>query len=119
PIVVAMPKALAVKLAGSGITSQPSWDNLLGASGRFAGGAVTKNTTVPPGLVKLVVADPTLNAAGMATLTLVYTLLARDPNKNTVFTGMVRTVQHSTSTTVDAAFRNFKANAKGQFPVVL
>jgi hypothetical protein len=52
-------------------------------------------------------------------LTLVSTLLASDPNRNTIFTGMVRTVQHSTAPTVDAAFRDFTANAKGEFPVVL
>ncbi len=119
PLVVAMPKSLASRLSGSGMLSQPSWDNLLSVVGAIPGGAVTKNQTIPAGTIKFVVPDPTRNATGMAALMLTNTLLASDPNKSSIFTGIVRTVQHNTVDTVTALFKNFGPNAKGQFPVAL
>ena len=68
--------------------TSPSWDNLLTAAGGMPGGAVTKNQTIPAGTIRLTVPDPTRNASGMAALMLTNTLLASDPNKNAIFTGI-------------------------------
>lgn len=119
PLVVAMPKSLTGQLAKTGMLSNPSWDNLLAAVGGLPGGAVTKNQTIPAGLIKFSVPDPTHNAAGMSALMLTNELLASDPNKQTIFTGIVRTVQHAVTPTVDSQFVKFGPDARGRFPVAL
>jgi hypothetical protein len=119
PIVVAMPGPLAAKLKASGITGQPSWDNLLSAAGGLPGGAVTKNQTIPANLIRLSVPDPTRNASGMASLMLTRALLESDPNARTIFTGIVRTVQNATTPTVAAQFTSFNPDARGRYPVLL
>ena len=119
PIVVGLPQSLAVQLKRQGITASPSWDNLLKAAGGTAGGAVTKNQMIPAGTVRLVVPDPMRNAAGMGSLMVTSTLLANDPNRDSIFTGIVRTVRESTVPTVEAQFEAFGQNTGGKKPISL
>ncbi|MGP4029662.1 substrate-binding domain-containing protein [Actinomadura sp. 3N407] len=119
PIVVGLPQSLALQLKKQGITASPSWDNLLKAAGGVAGGAVTKNQMIPPGTVRLVVPDPMRNAAGMGSLMVTSTLLANDPNRDSIFTGIVRTVRESTVPTVDAEFEAFRKKSGGKQPISL
>ncbi|TYB45621.1 substrate-binding domain-containing protein [Actinomadura chibensis] len=119
PIVVGLPQSLAQQLKQQGITAAPSWDNLLKAAGGVAGGAVTKNQMIPAGTVRLVVPDPTKNAAGMGSLMITSTLLANDPNRDTIFTGIVRTVRESTVPTVAAEFEQFRKGRAGKQPISL
>lgn len=119
PIVVGLPQTLAAQLKKQGITASPSWDNLLKAAGGVAGGAVTKNQMIPAGSVRLVVPDPTKNAAGMGSLMITSTLLANDPNRDSIFTGIVRTVRESTVPTVAAEFSHFRKGRAGKQPISL
>jgi hypothetical protein len=119
PLVVAMPATLAAGLKKQGILSTPSWDNLLTAAGGIPGGAVTKNQTIPADKIRLSVPDPTRNASGMASLMLLHTLLQSDPNADTIFTGIVKTVQSATTATVSAQYKSLKPDARGRFPVLL
>ncbi|TDC46225.1 VWA domain-containing protein [Actinomadura sp. KC345] len=119
PIVVGLPQPLAVQLKQQGVTASPSWDNLLKAAGGVAGGAVTKNQMIPPGKVRLVVPDPMRNAAGMGSLMVTSTLLANDPNRDSIFTGIVRTVRESTVPTVQAEFETFNKKTGGKQPISL
>ncbi|MFA1548360.1 substrate-binding domain-containing protein [Actinomadura chokoriensis] len=119
PIVVGLPQSLAVQLKKQGITASPSWDNLLKAAGGVAGGAVTKNEMIPAGSVRLVVPDPMKNAAGMGSLMVTSMLLANDPNRDSIFTGIVRTVRESTVPSVDAEFAAFRKNQGGKKPISL
>ncbi|WP_243711277.1 substrate-binding domain-containing protein [Actinomadura sp. KC216] len=119
PIVVGLPQSLAAKLKQQGITASPSWDNLLKAAGGVAGGAVTKNQMIPAGSVRLVVPDPMKNAAGMGSLMITNTLLANDPNRDSIFTGIVRTVRESTVPDVAAEFTHFRKGRTGKQPISL
>ncbi|MEV3923206.1 substrate-binding domain-containing protein [Actinomadura coerulea] len=119
PIVVGLPRTLAVELKKQGITASPSWDNLLKAAGGVAGGAVTKNQMIPAGSVRLVVPDPMRNAAGMGSLMVTSTLLANDPNRDSIFTGIVRTVRESTVPNVKAEFEHFRKDRTGKQPISL
>jgi hypothetical protein len=119
PLVVAMPATLATALNKAGILSTPSWDNLLTAAGGMPGGAVTKNQTIPADKIQLSVPDPTRNGSGMAALMMLRTLLQSDPNADTIFTGIVRTVQHATTPTVAAQYKSLRPDARGRFPVLL
>ncbi|TMQ90263.1 VWA domain-containing protein [Actinomadura soli] len=119
PIVVGLPQSLAAKLKQQGITASPSWDNLLKAAGGVAGGAVTKNQMIPAGSVRLVVPDPMKNAAGMGSLMITSTLLANDPNRDSIFTGIVRTVRESTVPDVAAEFTHFRKGRTGKQPISL
>ncbi|HXA63221.1 MAG TPA: substrate-binding domain-containing protein, partial [Streptosporangiaceae bacterium] len=117
PLVVAMATPLATQLKG--VLAAPSWNSLLSAAGGVPGGAVTKNPLIPAGLIKLSVPDPTRNASGMAALMLTHALLASDPKQRTIFTGIVRTVQHSTTPTVADQFTSLGKDDRGQYPVLL
>ncbi|MFC5750439.1 substrate-binding domain-containing protein [Actinomadura rugatobispora] len=119
PVVVALPRTLAASLARQGVTAAPSWDNLLNAAGGTAGGAVTKNAVIPPGSVRLLVPDPARVAAGMHALVLTDILLANDPNKDSIFTGIVRTARESTLPTVESQFTRFRPAATGRQPIAL
>ncbi|WP_131756320.1 substrate-binding domain-containing protein, partial [Actinomadura fibrosa] len=119
PIVVGLPQTLAAQLKKQGITASPSWDNLLKAAGGVAGGAVTKNQMIPAGSVRLIVPDPTRNAAGMGSLMITSMLLANDPNKESIFTGIVRTVRESTVPNVQAQFTHFRKGRTGKQPISL
>jgi extracellular solute-binding protein/von Willebrand factor type A domain-containing protein len=119
PIVVGMPRTLAGLLKQQGITASPSWDNLLNAAGGTPGGAVTKNKTIPAKLVRLYVPEPTRNAAGMGALTLTNTLLTNDPNKDAIFTGIIRTVRENTAPSVKAQFASFGKDRQGRYPIAL
>ncbi|MEU5881458.1 substrate-binding domain-containing protein [Spirillospora sp. NPDC047279] len=119
PIVVALPRTLAVQLKSQGVTASPSWDNLLKAAGGVEGGAVTKNQMIPKDSVRLLVPDPARNAAGLGALMITNTLLANDPNKESIFAGIVRTARESTRPTVQAQFSQFKPGRKGQQPIAL
>ncbi|TDD23623.1 VWA domain-containing protein [Actinomadura sp. KC06] len=119
PIVVGLPQSLAAQLKQQGITASPSWDNLLKAAGGVAGGAVTKNQMIPAGSVRLVVPDPMKNAAGMGSLMITNTLLANDPNRDSIFTGIVRTVRESTVPNVAAEFTHFRKGRTGKQPISL
>ncbi|XVQ10594.1 substrate-binding domain-containing protein [Spirillospora sp. CA-255316] len=119
PIVVGLPRSLAASLSRQGVTATPSWDNLLNAAGGTAGGAVTKNAMIPPGTVRLLVPDPARNAAGMHALVLTDILLANDPNKGAIFTGIVRTARESTLPTVEAQFTRFQPTGTGKRPIAL
>ncbi|MGH3243874.1 MAG: substrate-binding domain-containing protein, partial [Spirillospora sp.] len=119
PIVVGLPQSLASQLKQQGITASPSWDNLLKAAGGVAGGAVTKNQMIPAGSVRLVVPDPMRNAAGMGSLMITSTLLANDPNRDSIFTGIVRTVRESIVPNVPAEFTHFRKGRSGKQPISL
>lgn len=119
PIVVGLPQSLAAQLQKQGITASPSWDNLLKAAGGVAGGAVTKNQMIPAGSVRLVVPDPMKNAAGMGSLMVTSMLLANDPNRDSIFTGIVRTVRESTVPTVESEFAAFRKGQTGKKPISL
>ncbi len=119
PIVVGLPQSLALQLKKEGITASPSWDNLLKAAGGVAGGAVTKNQMIPAGAVRLVVPDPMKNAAGMGSLMVTSMLLANDPNRDSIFTGIVRTVRESTVPSVESEFAAFRKDKGGKKPISL
>ncbi|WP_242904646.1 substrate-binding domain-containing protein [Actinomadura terrae] len=119
PIVVGLPQTLAEQLKRSGVTATPSWDNLLKAAGGVAGGAVTKNQMIPAGSVRLLVPDPTRNAAGMGSLMITSALLANDPNKESIFTGIVRTVRESIVPDVEEQFTHFRKDRTGKQPISL
>ncbi|MFI0352981.1 substrate-binding domain-containing protein [Actinomadura sp. 9N407] len=119
PIVVALPRTLAAGLKARGVTAAPSWDNLLQAAGGTAGGAVTKNQMIPPGSVRLLVPDPARDASGMTALVITDILLANDPNKGSIFTGIVRTVRESTQPSVQAQFAQFKPQRTGKRPIAI
>ncbi|MUN38558.1 VWA domain-containing protein [Actinomadura sp. NEAU-AAG5] len=119
PIVVGLPRTLAAQLKRSGVTAAPSWDNLLKAAGGVAGGAVTKNQMIPAGSVRLLVPDPTRNAAGMGSLMITSALLANDPNKESIFTGIVRTVRESIVPDVEEQFTHFRKDRTGKQPISL
>jgi hypothetical protein len=119
PLVVAMPQALAGRLERQGTISNPSWDNLLSAAGAFAGGAVTKNQTIPANLIRIQILDPSLNSAGMESLILTRLLLTNDPNADTIFTAIVRSVRDSTSPNTKALFASFERDRAGRYPVLL
>ncbi|MFC4911474.1 substrate-binding domain-containing protein [Actinomadura gamaensis] len=119
PLVVGLPGSLAAQLHRQGITATPSWDNLLKAAGGTQGGGVTKNQMIPAGAVKLLVPDPSRNAAGMAGLMVTNTLLNNDPNKDSIFTGIVRTVRESTVPTVQDQFKQFHKGQRARQPVAL
>ncbi|MFB4299260.1 substrate-binding domain-containing protein [Actinomadura sp. NTSP31] len=119
PIVVGLPQSLAVQLKKQGVTASPSWDNLLKAAGGVAGGAVTKNQMIPAGSVRMVVPDPTKNAAGMGSLLITSMLLANDPNRDSIFTGIVRTVRENLVPSVSAEFTHFRKDRTGKQPISL
>ncbi|SEG56753.1 von Willebrand factor type A domain-containing protein [Thermomonospora echinospora] len=119
PIVVGMPQTLAASLRNQGVIANPSWDNLLNAAGGTTGGAVTKNQVIPAGSVRLFVPDPTRNAVGMGSLLLTNTLLANDPNREAIFTGIVRTMRENTTPSVKAQFASFRKDRKGRYPIAL
>ena len=119
PIVVGLPQTLATQLKQQGITATPSWDNLLKAAGGTAGGGVTKNQMIPAGSVRLLVPDPARNGAGMGALMVTNTLLTNDPNREAIFTGIVRTVRESMLPTVNAQFAQFRKGRTGKQPISL
>ncbi|MFB4315103.1 substrate-binding domain-containing protein [Actinomadura sp. 21ATH] len=119
PIVVGLPQTLAVQLKRQGVTATPSWDNLLKAAGGTAGGGVTKNQMISPGTVRLMTPDPVRNGAGMGALMVTSTLLTNDPNRESIFTGIVRTVRESTTPTVEAQFDLFRKGRTGKQPISL
>ncbi|RAY11875.1 hypothetical protein DPM19_28295 [Actinomadura craniellae] len=119
PLVVGMPQSLAAQLRRAGVIGNPSWDNLLKAAGGTAGGAVTKNQMIPPNLVRLYMADPTRNAAGIGTLALTNILLTNDPNRDAIFTGMVRTVRENITPSVQAQYTSLKRDRQGRYPVII
>lgn len=119
PIVVGLPRSLAVQLKKQGVTASPSWDNLLKAAGGVAGGAVTKNQMIPAGSVRLLAPDPMKNAAGMGSLMVTSMLLANDPNRDSIFTGIVRTVRESTVPNTEAEFKHFRKDRSGKQPISL
>ncbi|TDD67583.1 substrate-binding and VWA domain-containing protein [Actinomadura rubrisoli] len=119
PIVVGLPQSLALQLKKQGITATPSWDNLLKAAGGVAGGAVTKNEMIPAGTVRLLVPDPARNAAGMGSLMITNALLANDPNRESIFTGIVRTVRESIVPNAQAQFTHFRKDRTGKKPISL
>jgi hypothetical protein len=119
PLVVAMPKSLAARLQSQGTIANPSWDNLLSAAGAFAGGAVTKNQTIPANLVRIQILDPSLNSAGMESLILTRLLLTNDPHADTIFTAIVRSVRDQTSPNTKALFASFERDGAGRYPVLL
>ncbi|GAA2456426.1 hypothetical protein GCM10010191_89750 [Actinomadura vinacea] len=119
PIVVGLPRTLSDRLKQQGVTATPSWDNLLTAAGGTAGGGVTKNQMIPQGAVRLLVPDPARNGAGMGALMVTSTLLTNDPNRQSIFTGIVRTVRESMLPTVDAQFAHFRKGRTGKQPISL
>jgi hypothetical protein len=119
PLVVAMPRSLAVRLQKLGITGNPSWDNLLSAAGAFAGGAVTKNKTIPANLVRIQILDPTLNSTGMESVILTRLLVTNDPHADTIFAAIVRSVRDNTSPNTKALFGAFQRDGAGRYPVLL
>jgi hypothetical protein len=119
PIVVGLPQTLANQLKQQGVTATPSWDNLLKAAGGTAGGGVTKNQMIPAGAVRLLVPDPARNGSGMGALMVTNTLLTNDPNREAIFTGIVRTVRESMVPSVNAQFTQFQKGRTGKQPISL
>jgi Bacterial extracellular solute-binding protein/von Willebrand factor type A domain len=119
PLVVAMPRSLAAKLKSQGTIANPSWDNLLSAAGAFAGGAVTKNQTIPANEVRIQILDPQLNSSGMEALVLTRLLLTNDPHADTIFAAIVRSVRDQTSPNVRSLFGSFQRDGAGRYPILL
>ncbi|MEV5572372.1 substrate-binding domain-containing protein [Spirillospora sp. NPDC052269] len=119
PLVIGLPGTLASALKKQGVTATPSWDNLLKAAGGVQGGGVTKNQMIPPDKIRLLVPDPGRNGAGMAALMVTNILLASDANKDSIFTGIVRTVRESTVPSVDDQFKQFHKGQRARQPVAL
>uniref|UniRef100_UPI001041AA26 substrate-binding domain-containing protein n=1 Tax=Actinomadura roseirufa TaxID=2094049 RepID=UPI001041AA26 len=117
PIVVGLPRTLALELKKRG--ASPSWNDLLKAAGGGAGGEGTGNQAIPAGSVRFIVPDPARNAAGMGSLMIISALLAGDPDRESAFTGLVRTVRESTVPTVQAQFQHFRGGRAGKQPVSL
>jgi hypothetical protein len=119
PLVMAMPRSLAGRLKSQGTIANPSWDNLLSAAGAFAGGAVTKNQTIPANQVRIQILDPLLNSSGMEALVLTRLLLTNDPRADTIFTAIVRSVRDQTSPNVKSLFGSFQRDGAGRYPILL
>ncbi|WP_433335067.1 substrate-binding domain-containing protein [Spirillospora sp. CA-294931] len=119
PVVVGVPRTLSAKLKKQGVTSRPSWDNLLRIGGGSSTGGVTKNQLIPPGAARLLVPDPSRTASGMSALMIANALLDNDPNKAARFTGIVRAVRESTQPTVQAQYGQFRKGRVGKQPVAL
>ncbi|MFC5185094.1 substrate-binding domain-containing protein [Actinomadura harenae] len=119
PLVIGLPGTLASTLRKQGVTATPSWDNLLKAAGGVQGGGVTKNQMIPPDMIRLLVPDPGRNGAGMMALMVTNILLASDANKDSIFTGIVRTVRESTVPTVEDQFKQFHKGQRARQPVAL
>ncbi len=119
PLVMAMPRSLAARLKSQGTIANPSWDNLLSAAGAFAGGAVTKNQTIPANQVRIQILDPLLNSSGMEALVLTRLLLTNDPNADTIFAAIVRSVRDQTSPNIKSLFGSFQRDGAGRYPILL
>ncbi|QKW36509.1 VWA domain-containing protein [Actinomadura sp. NAK00032] len=114
PIVVAMPRGLALQLRNLGAPARPSWTELLAAAGTAEGAA--GDSVIPPRLLRLQVPDPGRSATGMGTLVLANTLLKRSPAG---FTGVVRTIREGVAVSVKAEFDAFRTGAADRYPVAL
>ncbi|MCD0452747.1 substrate-binding and VWA domain-containing protein [Actinocorallia sp. API 0066] len=119
PVIVAVPQTLAVQLAKEGIIDNPSWDNLLQAAGGVRGGGVTKNQLIPAELLDMRVPDPVNTGTGMSAISMLRTLLASDKAADTIFTGVAQTIRSHTVPSTEALFKNFRQNARGQFPLLI
>ncbi|NVI92866.1 substrate-binding domain-containing protein, partial [Actinomadura sp. BRA 177] len=110
PIVLAMPRGLAVQLRNLGAPERPSWTELLAAAGTASNaeeGPATGDGVIPPRLFRLQVPDPDRSATGMGTLMLAGALLARAPGGEADFAGVVRTVREGVAVSVKAEFDAF------------
>ncbi|NKZ09326.1 VWA domain-containing protein, partial [Actinomadura latina] len=110
PIVLAMPRGLAVQLRNLGAPEQPSWTELLAAAGTAPGAGqdpAAGDGVIPPRLFRLQVPDPDRSATGMGTLMLAGALLARAPGGEAGFAGVVRTVREGVAVSVKAEFDAF------------
>jgi hypothetical protein len=119
-IVVAMPQTFADDLRGRGVNAgRLTWNSLLSAGSGSAGATASGEQAIPPNLIKLQIPDPTRNAAGLGSLTLVHQLWAGDPDERTRFTGMVRNLQENTVPDVASGFATFERDDQGRYPVVI
>ncbi|WP_119727529.1 substrate-binding and VWA domain-containing protein [Thermomonospora amylolytica] len=119
PIVVAMPQQLTQSLRQNGTMTNPSWDSLLSVAGGSQAGTVTKNQLLPARSVRLYLPDPSRNAAGMGSLLIANTLLANDPDRESVLTGIVRKMRENTTPTVKSQFASFRRDRQGRYPIAL
>ncbi|MFG2246524.1 substrate-binding domain-containing protein [Spirillospora sp. NPDC048823] len=124
PIVLAMPRGLAVQLRNLGAPAQPSWKELLAAAGTAENAEQGPATApaegvIPPRLFRLQVPDPDRTATGMGTLMLAGALLADDPQGQAVFTGVVRTFREGIAASVKAQFAAFGQKPGERYPVAL
>ncbi|CNG54771.1 uncharacterized protein containing a von Willebrand factor type A (vWA) domain [Mycobacterium tuberculosis] len=112
PIVLAVPRGLAVQLRNLGAPEQPSWTELLAAAGTASnadedpvGG--TGDGVIPPRLFRLQVPDPGRSATGMGALVLAGALLRDSPAGAAGFAGVVRTIREGVAVSVKAEFDAF------------
>ncbi|MEU8799848.1 substrate-binding domain-containing protein, partial [Spirillospora sp. NPDC048819] len=124
PIVLAMPRGLAVQLRNLGAPERPSWKELLAAAGTAENAeqgpaAAPAEGAIPPRLFRLQVPDPDRTATGMGTLMLAGALLADDPQGQAVFTGVVRTFREGIAASVKAQFAAFGQESGERYPVAL
>ncbi|WP_396452212.1 substrate-binding domain-containing protein, partial [Actinomadura sp.] len=126
PIVLAMPRGLAVQLRNLGAPEQPSWTELLAAAGTASNAEPDEDagdSVIPPRLLRLQVADPDRSATGMGTLMLASSLLGRTPGAEAKFAGVVRTIREGVAVSVKAEFDAFDSDVgKGKadrYPVAL
>ncbi|GAA1814963.1 substrate-binding and VWA domain-containing protein [Actinomadura chokoriensis] len=128
PVVLAMPRGLAVQLRNLGAPEQPSWTELLAAAGTASnsdGGPVagTGDGVIPPRLFRLQVPDPGRSATGMGALMLAGALLSGAPGGEAGFAGVVRTIREGVAVSVKAEFDAFDpavGKDKGdRYPVAL
>jgi hypothetical protein len=119
-IVVGMPQTFADVLRSRGVTAgRPSWNSLLRAGSGFADPTANGSEAIPPNLIKLEIPDPTRNAAGLGSLTMVQQLWAGEPDERTRFTGMVRALRENTIPDVASGFTKFERDEQGRYPVIL
>jgi Bacterial extracellular solute-binding protein/von Willebrand factor type A domain len=118
-IVVGISQTFAEELRSRGVTAgRPSWNSLLRA-GSGLDATVKDEEVIPPNLLKLEIPDPTRNAAGLGSLTLVHQLWAGDPDERTRFTGMVRSLRESTIPDTASGFATFERDEQGRWPVII
>ncbi|GAA3239467.1 substrate-binding and VWA domain-containing protein [Actinocorallia longicatena] len=119
PVVVIVPKTLYSVLKSKGFLDQPSWDNLLKAAGGLEGGAVTKNDLINPKLLDMRVLDPNSTGSGMASISMLKTLLAGDAAAAPIFAGITQKIRKTTRPTIEKMYARFGQDTRGRFPLLI
>ncbi|MDN3357303.1 substrate-binding domain-containing protein [Actinomadura sp. DC4] len=115
PVVAATTRPFATRLGGDGV--KPTWETLLRASAEPAGTA-TAETGGMTG-VDLRILDPAAQAAGMAALVMMQTLLRNTPDAASAFTQLVQNVRNTVSPTPESLLAALGRGTKGKAPVLI